>query len=166
MHKFIIGLVGLVLLVTGCVGGPPRYPFKETKQNRTKIQRVMGSVNYIIKVWEKDFSKKVDPFLLHTEDEIFKLGDMRLIGLYETKKNLITVWTGKEDSLPAFYHELCHMMRVSKYGLDGTHSDPRWKAWNRRSHALASLIERTRKKNARFHLEDAVSEGFRCNVSE
>lgn len=69
---------------------------------------------------------------------------MHIIGRY-CSPNKVVVWTGGDgvDTVPALYHELCHLNFAPG---DADHLDPRWPLWNKRGGEVVQDILSTRGK--------------------
>lgn len=91
--------------------------------------------------WLADFRRPLPAFSLHVLDvEEFECGGVMAIGC-NRRDGTVAVVRGPEDSLHAYYHELCHKGAASRFhGADARHEDPAWTSWNERGAALSARI--------------------------
>lgn len=103
-------------------------------------REVVEAVHEHLGAWIGDFGGRLPPFTIEVLDvDEFPCAGGMAIGCANVNGN-VKVVRGADNEVPALYHEACHAARISKYGIDLNHEDPRWAQWTERSLRLGEKI--------------------------
>jgi len=148
MHSKVAGLLVLICLA-GCNGkdAPKGYAktthpglfFKSLSIDTEAAEKQQRSAEFLFSGWATYFGRWSNTVtLVVVPGETFYYPGVGMVaGIYSgaPKGMEVIVAAGSYNTLPAFWHELCHLNRVSShkdssvYGylhLDPNHVDPRW----------------------------------------